>query len=173
MLRLFRPGLGPVALFFVSLSLGLAAVPEPTPSPSPSPTPQLYSPETIADLKELQAAALTDDYAWRQVAHLANNIGPRLSGSAQAQHAVEYVAAELKALGLEVHLEKVMVPHWVRGEAEFQVLAPWPQSMPTLALGGSVGTGSEGIEADGEIWDAAGTLVAQSRQLQLIPTPRG
>ena len=43
---------------------------------------------------------------------------------------------------------KSTVPHWVRGEAEFSVLSPWPQSMPTLALGGSVGTGTEGIEAD-------------------------
>ena len=36
----------------------------------------------------------------------------------------------------------------MRGEAEFAVLAPWPQSMPTLALGGSVGTPAEGIEAE-------------------------
>jgi len=28
------------------------------------------------------------------------------------------------------------------------------------------------LETDGELWDAAGTLVAQSRQLQLIPVPR-
>ncbi|MDQ3197965.1 MAG: hypothetical protein M3Q46_02050, partial [Verrucomicrobiota bacterium] len=87
-----------------------------SPSPSPSPTPVLYSPQTLADLKKLQQAALTSAYAYRQVAHLANNIGPRLSGSPQAEKAVEYVAAELKALGLEVKLEKVMVPHWVRGE---------------------------------------------------------
>jgi Zn-dependent M28 family amino/carboxypeptidase len=36
----------------------------------------------------------------------------------------------------------------VRGEAEFAVVAPFPQQMPVLALGGSVGTGAEGIEAD-------------------------
>ena len=29
------------------------------------------------------------------------------------------------------------------------------------------------LETDGELWDSAGTLVAQSRQLQLIPAPRG
>jgi carboxypeptidase Q len=39
-----------------------------------------------------------------------------LSGSAQAAKAVEYVASELKAIGCEVQLERVMVPHWVRGE---------------------------------------------------------
>jgi hypothetical protein len=51
---------------------------------SPSPTPIVFSPQTLADLKGLQQAALSSDYAYKQVAHLANNIGPRLSGSAQA-----------------------------------------------------------------------------------------
>ncbi len=125
-----------------------------SPSPSPSPTPVLYSPQTLADLKKLQQAALASDYAYRQVAHLANNIGPRLSGSAQAQKAVEYVASELKALGLQVSLEKVMVPHWVRGE-ETAALVEYPgqaagttQKVVLTALGGSVATPPEGLTAD-------------------------
>ncbi|HTG44373.1 MAG TPA: hypothetical protein VK633_07555, partial [Verrucomicrobiae bacterium] len=79
---------------------------ENSPSPTPAPTPPLYSAQTLSELKQLQEAALKSDYAYRQVAHLLNNIGPRLTGSAQAQKAVDYVAAELKALGLEVQLEK-------------------------------------------------------------------
>ena len=86
------------------------------PLPTPTATPTLFSPQTLGELKQLQQAALNSDYAYKQVAHLANNIGPRLTGSAQAAKAVEYVANELKAIGLEVQLEKVMVPHWVRGE---------------------------------------------------------
>ncbi|PYL88222.1 MAG: hypothetical protein DMF16_08925, partial [Verrucomicrobia bacterium] len=86
-----------------------------TPSASPSATPIVFSEGTLADLKRLREAALTSDYAFKQVAHLANNIGPRLSGSIQAAQAVEYVASEMKSLGCEVQLEKVMVPHWVRG----------------------------------------------------------
>src|SRR4029453_237871 len=62
---------------------------------SPSPTPVIFSPQTLAQLKRLQQAALTSEYAYRQVAHLANKIGPRLSGSAQAAKAVGYVASEL------------------------------------------------------------------------------
>ena len=115
MSKLFRGPILTGLCLFVSLSLGWTA-PSPGATPSPSPTPTLYTPATVGDLTKLQQAALTSDYAYRQVAHLANNIGPRLSGSAQAQKAVEYVAGELKALGLEVQLEKVMVPHWVRGE---------------------------------------------------------
>ncbi|MEY2526331.1 MAG: hypothetical protein QOE73_1102 [Verrucomicrobiota bacterium] len=123
-------------------------------SPSPSATPIVFSPQTLADLKGLQQAALNSDYAYRQVSHLANNIGPRLTGSAQAAKAVEYVAAELKAIGCEVQLEKAIVPHWVRGE-ETAALARWPgmaenttQKIVLCALGGSVATTSEGITAD-------------------------
>jgi carboxypeptidase Q len=121
---------------------------------SPSPTPVVFSPQTLSELKQLQNAALESDYAYRQVAHLANNIGPRLSGSAQAAKAVEYVANELKAIGCEVQLEKVMVPHWVRGE-ETAALIEFPgqaqsttQKIVLCALGGSVATPPDGIEAD-------------------------
>src|SRR4029077_3938526 len=87
-----------------------------SPNASPSPTPAVFSAPTLVDLKRLRQAALTSNYAYRQVAHLANNIGPRLTGSAQAAKAVKCVASELKAIGCDVHLEKVTVPHWVRGE---------------------------------------------------------
>jgi carboxypeptidase Q len=121
---------------------------------SPSPTPAVFSLPTLAELKRLQQAALTSDYAYRQVAHLSNNIGPRLSGSAQAAKAVEYVAGELRTLGCEVQLEKVMVPHWVRGE-ETAALVQFPgqaqnttQKIVLCALGASVATPPNGIEAE-------------------------
>src|SRR5437870_695189 len=123
-------------------------------SASPSPTPTIFSPQTLAELKRLQQAALSSDYAYRQVGHLANNIGPRLTGSVQAAKAVEYVAGELKAIGCEVQLEKVMVPHWVRGE-ETAALVQFPgmaenttQKIVLCALGGSVATPNEGISAE-------------------------
>jgi carboxypeptidase Q len=121
---------------------------------SPSPTPTVFSPQTLAELKQLQQAALNSDYPYKQVAHLANNIGPRLSGSAQAAKAVEYVASELKAIGCEVQLEKVMVPHWVRGE-ESAALVQFPgqaenttQKIVLCALGASVATPGNGITAE-------------------------
>src|SRR5438034_4756814 len=123
------------------------------PTPSPTGTPIVFSPQTLADLKQLRQAALNSDYAYKQVAHLANYIGPRLSGSAQAAKAVEYVASELKAIGCEVQLEKVMVPHWVRGE-ETAALIQFPgqadnttQKIVLCALGASVATPADGITA--------------------------
>jgi Zn-dependent M28 family amino/carboxypeptidase len=108
----------------------------------------------VADIKAIQKAALESDYAYRQLAHLSNNIGARLSGSPQAQAAVEYTAAELRKLGLEVKLEKVMVPHWVRGEEtgalmEYPHMAPGTtQKVVLTALGGSVATPKEGLIAE-------------------------
>ncbi len=131
-----------------------ASLPTSTPTPSPSPTPVVFLPQTLADLKRLQQAALNSNYAYRQVAHLADNIGPRLSGSAQAAKAVEYVASELKAIGCEVQLEKLMVPHWVRGE-ETAELVQFPgqannttQKIVLCALGASVATTANGITAE-------------------------
>lgn len=138
-------------LFFAALRCGAQ---EPTASPTPTPTPPLYSEKTLSELKQIQQAALKSDYAYRQTAHLSNNIGPRLTGSAQAQKSVEYVAAELKALGLEVQLEKLSVPHWVRGE-ETAALVEYPgmaenttQKIVLTALGGSVATPAEGLTAE-------------------------
>jgi hypothetical protein len=127
---------------------------ESTVSPSPTATPVIFSAGTLADLKRLQQAALKSDYAYRQVAHLANNIGPRLSGSAQAAKAVEYVAAEMKAIGCDVQLEKVIVPHWVRGEetgalVQFPGMAPkTTQKIVLCALGKSVATPNDGLTAE-------------------------
>jgi len=72
--------------------------------------------ELKQQLIAVREAALSDDYAWRQVTHLTENIGPRPSGSAQAKQASEYVADEMRKLGLEVRLEEVKVAHWVRGQ---------------------------------------------------------
>src|SRR6184192_2316500 len=150
-------GLRASCLLTLLLLISVARIPaQPTPfaTVSPSPTPAIFSPQTLAELKQLQQAALSSDYAYRQVAHLANNIGPRLSGSAQAAKAVEYVANELKAVGCEVQLEKVMVPHWVRGE-ETAALVQFPGQAPSTtqkivlcALGASVATPSNGITAE-------------------------
>jgi len=108
----------------------------------------------VQQLSAIKAAALNDDYAYRQLAHLTESIGPRPSGSPQARAAAEYVAAELRKLGLEVRLEPVMSPHWVRG-AETAELVEYPGMVPNTtqkivltALGGSSSTPADGLTAD-------------------------
>src|SRR6202048_1671589 len=123
----------------------------------PAPSPVQYAPELVSEIKKVQQAALESDYAYSRLAYLSDNIGPRLSGSPQAQAAVEYVASELRKLGLEVQLEKVMVPHWVRGEetaalTEFRGMSPGAtQKIVLTAIGGSVATPADGLTAAGVV----------------------
>jgi carboxypeptidase Q len=132
--------------------------PRPTPFAMPSQmTPEQqanFPPELLQQLESIKAAAMTDDYAYRQVTHLTENIGPRPSGSAQAKAAVDYVADELRKLGLDVHLEEVKVPHWVRG-VETGALVEYAgqaegttQKIVLTALGGSPATPAEGLTAE-------------------------
>jgi carboxypeptidase Q len=112
------------------------------------------APELTAELTRLHHAALESDYAYRQLAHLTENIGPRLSGSPQAAAAVDYVAGELKRLGLEVQLEPVSAPHWVRGIetgeiVQFPGQAPGTsQKIVLTALGGSTATPVDGLTGE-------------------------
>jgi carboxypeptidase Q len=113
-----------------------------------------FPPELLAQLAAIKTAALSDDYAYHQLAHLTENIGARPTGSPQANAAANYVAAGLRKLGLEVHLEEVKVPHWVRG-AETAELVGFPGQAPgtrqkvvLTALGGSVATPADGLTAD-------------------------
>lgn len=129
-----------------------------------------YDPKLISEIKAIQKAALESDYAYRQLAHLSNNIGARLSGSPQAQKAVEYTASELRKLGLEVKLEKVMVPHWVRGEetaslVEYPHMAPGTtQKVVLTALGGSVATPENGLTAEVVVVNNFDELTALGRR---------
>src|SRR2546422_1011957 len=105
-----------------------------------------FSPQLLRELTAIRDAALADDYTYQQVAYLSDNIGPRMSGSPQSQRAVEYVADELRKLGLEVRLEEVKVPHWVRGVETAELVefagkvSGTTQTIVLTALGGSTAT---------------------------------
>jgi carboxypeptidase Q len=113
-----------------------------------------FPPQLLEELAAIKTAALADDYAYRQVTHLTENIGPRPSGSLQAKAAVDYVAAELRQLGLDVHLEEVKVPHWVRGAETAELVeyagqaAGATQKVVLTALGGSTSTPADGITTE-------------------------
>ncbi|HXS78516.1 MAG TPA: M20/M25/M40 family metallo-hydrolase [Terracidiphilus sp.] len=113
-----------------------------------------WNDEQLQTMERLRDKAMGSDFAYEELRHLTDNIGPRLSGSPQAQKAVEWVAEEMRKLGADVTLEKAKVPHWVRG-VETAELTIWPgqatgtkQKIVLTALGGSVGTPVEGITAE-------------------------
>src|SRR5687767_7910115 len=111
---------------------------------------QPYSRADLTAAATLRERALSDSTAYQLVESLTTEVGSRLAGSPGDKAAVAWGLREMQRLGFaNVRTIEAIVPHWERGEAEFAVLAPFPQSMPTLALGGSIGTASEGIEEIG------------------------
>ena len=131
--------------------------------------PVTYSPQLLLELKQIQQAALGSDYALRQLAVLTNKIGPRLSGSLQAQSAIDYVASELQRLGLDVRLEKVLVPRWIRGEEKAEIVkfpgqvSDMAQRVILTTLGGSVATPPDGLTAEVVTVDSFEELEALGR----------
>ncbi|OYU97595.1 MAG: peptidase M28 family protein [Bacteroidetes bacterium B1(2017)] len=94
---------------------------------------------------------LLDGQCYKRLDYLSNSIGGRLSGSKEAEAAVNYTFDILKKEGFDsVWLQPVLVPHWVRGQKE----EAWywvgkKKIIPTIcALGGSCGTDKKGLEAE-------------------------
>ena len=107
--------------------------------------------EDEKQIKAIYEAALTKGKAYDWLNYLSNQIGGRLSGSVQAQQAVEYTKSQLDSLGVDrVWLQPVMVPKWVRGTPEFAYFETAPgitSDVPICALGGSIATPLSGIKA--------------------------
>jgi hypothetical protein len=82
------------------------------------------------------------------VRSLSDEVGPRLSGSPGDARAVAWALRTMGALGLaNVRAEPVRVPHWERGAERGEIVAPYPHPVALAALGGSVGTPPDGVEA--------------------------
>ena len=102
-------------------------------------------------LKSIYNTSLTNGKSYKWLDHLSNQIGGRLSGSKNAELAVQYTKIELEKLDLDkVWLQPVMVPKWERGDKErayFEVL-DIINEVNICALGGSVATAKDGISAN-------------------------
>lgn len=110
------------------------------------------SAEDSLEIRKIYDMALFNGQAYDWLEHLSLKIGPRLSGSVNAQRAVEYTKKELEALGLDkVWLQPVMVPKWVRGTKEHAFIETAPgtsRNVNIAALGGSVSTPAMGTKAE-------------------------
>ncbi|MDB2587496.1 M20/M25/M40 family metallo-hydrolase [Flavobacteriaceae bacterium] len=116
---------------------------------------ELYAQESAADeqmLRKIYDMALTDGKAYDWLDHLSNEIGGRLSGSLEAEKAVQYTKEVMQEIGLDsVWLQPVMVPKWTRGVPEYSYIetAPGISSVVNVcALGGSVSTPDGGLKAE-------------------------
>jgi len=100
-------------------------------------------------IKQIFNETLVNGKAYSWLEYLTTNIGHRLSGSVGAASAVDWSKTELANIGDSVWLQPVTVPRWIRGESEEAYIKGRGKKdmikLNVCALGGSVGTGPDGI----------------------------
>ncbi|MDB5131610.1 MAG: peptidase [Mucilaginibacter sp.] len=102
-------------------------------------------------IRKIYDEALVNGKCYSNLHDLCKNIGPRLSGSANAQRAVEWSKKLMESYHFDkVYLQEVMVPHWIRGEKEQAKIIIGTKEIPVsiCALGMSIATPNDGITAN-------------------------
>ncbi len=85
----------------------------------------------------------------RTVAVLADEIGPRLTGSEAAHRAADYCLDLLKGYGLaNVHSESFEIEGWLPGKAVAEALSPYQKALRVDTLGFAINTPPRGLVAD-------------------------
>ena len=105
------------------------------------------NPDSIL-IRKIYDEALANGHAYKNLEYLCKKIGPRLSGSANAQRSVEWTKKLMEDYGFDkVYLQELMVPVWERGEKEVAYIIEGKTKIPVpiAALGGSIA--SPGITA--------------------------
>jgi carboxypeptidase Q len=94
-------------------------------------------------IRKIYDEVLSKGKAYEDLRSLCKDVGARLSGSPQAQMAVEWSESKMKSYGFDkVYLQEIMVPQWKRGTKESAWIKVKSKIIPIkiLALGGSVST---------------------------------
>ncbi|MFK7974555.1 MAG: M20/M25/M40 family metallo-hydrolase [Halioglobus sp.] len=109
----------------------------------------LNSAQTASAVEQLLEEAQKDNQAYDILTSLTTEVGPRLAGSEAEARARDWAVQKMQSLGLaNVRIEPFTVPLWVRGIERAEITSPFPQPLVITALGGSVSTGPDGIEAE-------------------------
>lgn len=125
-------------------------------------------------LKSIFDEALTDRTAYNNLEYLCKHTKGRIAGSSAAEKAVEFARQTLVSAGADtVWLQKVPVPHWVRGNEKCTVSSQinGKKDLAITALGLSVGTDKKGITAqiiEVHDFDELKTLGSQNIQGKIV-----
>ncbi len=102
--------------------------------------------------RSIVESALTDTVGYQWLRELCR-IGPRFVGTEKSLRAIQWAKRIMEENGLDrVTLQPVQVPRWIRGDVEKAEILKTPKTphkqLSVAALGGSVPTPSEGLEAE-------------------------
>jgi len=102
--------------------------------------------EDSLQIRSIYDVALSEGHAYENLRSLCKDVGARLSGSPEAEKAVQWSKDLLESYNFDkVWLMPVKVPHWVRGDVEEAGVNGISMSIKTL--GGSVSSNGK-IEAE-------------------------
>ncbi|MFO0578332.1 MAG: M20/M25/M40 family metallo-hydrolase [Polyangia bacterium] len=93
-------------------------------------------------------ALARDPRPYQRLAYLCDTFGPRLSGSAGLERALDWILGEMQRDGLAPRAEPVQVPRWVRGAESLTLLSPREARLAVLGLGEGAATPPEGLTAE-------------------------
>src|SRR6476646_12132455 len=101
-------------------------------------------------LVKIAGEGMLDSHAFQYLTELSDDVGARVTGSPQAQKAVEWGQAKMRAMGLEnVHAEKWQLWRgWTRGTAQAELLTPIRRPLHVDAMGWTGSTPSSGTEGE-------------------------
>jgi hypothetical protein len=121
----------------------------------------LPSDSLVSTASSLGQRALSDPAAFNFVEALTTDVGQRLAGTEAHGRAVAWAETRLKAAGFEnVHFEPFTFPAWIRGAESAEIVGPVPQHLAVTALGGSVATDANGVEAEISLFRTYDDLLA-------------
>ncbi|MDP5189118.1 M20/M25/M40 family metallo-hydrolase, partial [Rheinheimera baltica] len=104
---------------------------------------------------------LDHNLAYQLTESLTVEVGQRLAGSEADARAVAWAEQKFNQLGYDkVWTEPFNMQYWERGQASLTVSAPFKQSLVVTALGGSIATPVDGINAQVVMFDSLEQLKA-------------
>ena len=118
---------------------------------------------TVAAAEALRDKALTSTIALDFTREVTTRFGARPAGSKSEQEAAAWAADWMRANGFEnVRIEEFPLVGWERGEESVEIVGSHAQKLVGAALGHSIATPAEGIEAEVVFFDSLEALQAAS-----------
>ncbi len=117
--------------------------------------------KTIRAAEQVRDTALQGNIALDYVTQITTRFGARPAGSRSEQAAADWAADYMRAHGFQnVRIEQFPLVGWERGEESAELLGARPQKLVAAALGHSIATPANGIEADVVFFDGLDALLA-------------
>ncbi|HWW18755.1 MAG TPA: M28 family peptidase [Candidatus Saccharimonadales bacterium] len=101
-------------------------------------------------LTKIAGEGFMNSHAYEYLTELSDNVGARVTGTTEAQKAIDWGIAKMRAIGLEnVHAEKWQLWRgWKRGTAEAELLSPTRHKLHVDAMGWTGSTPAGGVEGE-------------------------